>query len=77
VLRPAALGAVACRDADVPHLRRLTPSPVSRSVLLQRGRMPGAGGAPREEVTVHLLAGPPPVTRGSPARCHHLVSDYR
>jgi DNA-binding CsgD family transcriptional regulator len=27
-------------DADLPHLRRLTPSTVSRSVLLQLGRMP-------------------------------------
>ena len=29
-------------DADVPHLRRLTPGAVSRSVLLQLGRMPPA-----------------------------------
>jgi predicted ATPase len=29
-------------DADVPHLRRLTPGTVSRSVLLQLGRMPAA-----------------------------------
>jgi hypothetical protein len=30
------------RDSDVPHLRRLTPATVSRSVLLQLGRMPAA-----------------------------------
>jgi len=29
-------------DAEVPHLRRLTPGSVSRSVLLQLGRMPAA-----------------------------------
>ena len=30
-------------DADIPHLRRLTPGTVSRSVLLRLGRMPGDG----------------------------------
>jgi DNA-binding CsgD family transcriptional regulator len=30
------------KDADVPHLRRLTPGTVSRSVLLRLGRMPPA-----------------------------------
>ena len=37
------------RDTDVPHLRRLTPGMVSRSVLLQLGRMPAGrlGGCPR------------------------------
>lgn len=29
-------------DADIPHLQRLTPGTVSRSVLLQLGRMPSA-----------------------------------
>jgi acetylglutamate kinase len=29
-------------DADVTHVRRLTPGAVSRSVLLQLGRMPAA-----------------------------------
>jgi AAA ATPase domain len=29
-------------DAEVPHLRRLTPASVSRTVLLQLGRMPAA-----------------------------------
>ena len=39
-------------DAEVPHLRRLTPSSVSRSVLLQLGRMPAAALAAARAVAV-------------------------
>ena len=40
------------RDTDVPHLRRLTPGVVSRSVLLQLGRMPAAALAAARAVAV-------------------------
>lgn len=40
------------RDADVPHLRRLTPGTVSRGVLLQLGRMPAAALAAARAVAV-------------------------
>ena len=40
------------RDTDVPHLRRLTPGMVSRSVLLQLGRMPAASLAAARAVAV-------------------------
>ena len=40
------------RDAEVPHLRRLTPGSVSRSVLLQLGRMPAAALAAARAVAV-------------------------
>ena len=40
------------RDTDVPHLRRLTPGMVSRSVLLQLGRMPAAALAAARAVAV-------------------------
>ncbi len=39
-------------DAEVPHLRRLTPGSVSRSVLLQLGRMPAAALAAARAVAV-------------------------
>ena len=39
-------------DADVAHLRRLTPTAVSRSVLLQLGRMPAAALAAARGVAV-------------------------
>jgi len=39
-------------DADVPHLRRLTPDSVSRSVLLRLGRMPAAALAAARAVAV-------------------------
>jgi DNA-binding CsgD family transcriptional regulator len=39
-------------DADLPHLRRLTPGTVSRSVLLQLGRMPAAALAAARAVAV-------------------------
>lgn len=39
-------------DADVPHLRRLTPGTVSRSVLLQLGRMPAAALAAARAIAV-------------------------
>jgi DNA-binding CsgD family transcriptional regulator/tetratricopeptide (TPR) repeat protein len=39
-------------DADVPHLRRLTPDTVSRNVLLQLGRMPSAALAAARAVAV-------------------------
>lgn len=39
-------------DADVPHLRRLTPATVSRNVLLQLGRMPAAALAAARAVAV-------------------------
>lgn len=39
-------------DADVPHLRRLTPDTVSRGVLLQLGRMSGAALAAARAVAV-------------------------
>ncbi len=39
-------------DADVPHLRRLTPATVSRSVLLQVGRMPAAALAAARAIAV-------------------------
>ncbi len=39
-------------DADVPHLPRLTPATVSRSVLLQLGRMPVAALAAARAVAV-------------------------
>ena len=39
-------------DAEVPHLRRLTPDTVSRSVLLQVGRMPAAALAAGRAVAV-------------------------
>ncbi len=39
-------------DADIPHLRRLTSSTVSRSVLLQLGRMPAAALAAARAVAV-------------------------
>jgi DNA-binding CsgD family transcriptional regulator len=38
--------------ADIPHLRRLTPGTVSRSVLLQLGRMPAAALAAARAVAV-------------------------
>jgi DNA-binding CsgD family transcriptional regulator len=39
-------------DADIGHLRRLTPGTVSRSVLLQLGRMPAAALAAARAVAV-------------------------
>ena len=39
-------------DAEVPHLQRLTPGSVSRSVLLQLGRMPAAALAAARAVAV-------------------------
>jgi hypothetical protein len=39
-------------DADIPHLRRLTPGTVSRSVLLRLGRMPPAALAAARAVAV-------------------------
>ena len=39
-------------DAEVPHLRRLTPGSVSRSVLLQLGRMPAAALAAARAIAV-------------------------
>ena len=39
-------------DADIPHLRRLTPTTVSRSVLLRLGRMPAAALAAARAVAV-------------------------
>ncbi len=39
-------------EADIPHLRRLTPGTVSRSVLLQLGRMPAAALAAARAVAV-------------------------
>ncbi len=39
-------------DAEIPHLRRLTPGSVSRSVLLQLGRMPAAALAAARAVAV-------------------------
>ncbi|MBV9380360.1 MAG: AAA family ATPase [Streptosporangiaceae bacterium] len=39
-------------DAEVPHLRRLTPGTVSRSVLLQLGRMPPAALAAARAIAV-------------------------
>ena len=39
-------------DAEVPHLRRLTPGSVSRSVLLQLGRMPAPALAAARAVAV-------------------------
>ena len=39
-------------DAEVPHLRRLTPGSVSRSVLLHLGRMPPAALAAARAVAV-------------------------
>ena len=46
-------------DAEVPHLRRLTPSSVSRSVLLQLGRMPAAALAAARAVAVLGTAATP------------------
>jgi DNA-binding CsgD family transcriptional regulator len=40
------------QDADVPHLRRLTPGTVSRSVLLRLGRMPAAALASARAIAV-------------------------
>ena len=40
------------QDADVPHLRRLTPDTVARGVLLQLGRMPPAALAAARAVVV-------------------------
>ena len=40
------------QDADVPHLRRLTPGTVSRSVLLQLGRMSAAALAAARAIAV-------------------------
>ena len=39
-------------DAEVPHLRRLTPAAVSRRVLLQLGRMPAGAVAAARAVAV-------------------------
>ena len=43
---------VAGTDDDVPHLRKLTPATVSRSVLLQLGRMPATALAAARAVAV-------------------------
>jgi DNA-binding CsgD family transcriptional regulator len=50
----ASLAGEGCRgdDADLPHLRRLTPGTVSRHVLLQLGRMPAAALAAARAVAV-------------------------
>jgi DNA-binding CsgD family transcriptional regulator len=42
LLSELAAEGIAGTDADVAHLRRLTPTAVSRNVLLQLGRMPAA-----------------------------------
>jgi DNA-binding CsgD family transcriptional regulator len=47
----AAEGAT-CDDADVPHLRRLTPDTVSRYVLLRLGRLPAPVLAMARAITV-------------------------
>jgi DNA-binding CsgD family transcriptional regulator len=43
---------IGSQDADVPHLRRLTPDSVSRRVLLQLGRMPAAALAAARAIAV-------------------------
>jgi hypothetical protein len=58
-------------DADVPHLRRLTPGAVSRGVLLQLGRMPAAALAAARAVAVLGTA----ATTGRAARLAGLDSD--
>ena len=57
--------------ADVPHLRRLTPSAVSRSVLLQLGRMPAAALPAARAVAVLGTA----ATVGRAARLAGLDTD--
>jgi DNA-binding CsgD family transcriptional regulator len=58
-------------DAEVPHLRRLTPGSVSRSVLLQLGRMPAAALAAARAVAVLGTA----ATAGRAGRLAGLDSD--
>ena len=52
LLASLAVEGVKGTDAEVPHLRRLTPGSVSRSVLLQLGRMPAAALAAARAVAV-------------------------
>jgi DNA-binding CsgD family transcriptional regulator len=52
LLASLAAEGVKATDAEVPHLRRLTPGSVSRSVLLQLGRMPAAALAAARAVAV-------------------------
>jgi DNA-binding CsgD family transcriptional regulator len=58
-------------DAEVPHLRRLTPGSVSRSVLLRLGRMPPASLAAARAVAVLGTA----ATAGRAARLAGLDGD--
>jgi DNA-binding CsgD family transcriptional regulator len=58
-------------DADVPHLRRLTPDTVSRRVLLQLGQMPAAALAAARAIAVLGTA----ATTARAARLASLDSD--
>ena len=52
LLASLAAEGMAGTDAEVPHLRRLTPAAVARSVLLQLGRMPAAALAAARALAV-------------------------
>jgi predicted ATPase len=58
-------------DAEVPHLRRLTPESVARGVLLQLGRMPAAVLAAARAIAVLGTA----ATAGRAARLAGLDGD--
>jgi DNA-binding CsgD family transcriptional regulator len=71
LLTSLAAEGMAGTDAEVPHLRRLTPAMVARSVLLQLGRMPPVALATARAVAVLGTA----ATAGRAARLAGLDSD--